>query len=153
MVKIGIAYWNEKFSCYEMLVTPPGMNPFRVYVVEVKDKNKENAPDYTIFYSVANITSKIKSFKIGSLWNKVSEKGTNYLSGQMLIGQIECKIILFQNTENENYQYDLFIDGEVQRRASNSLHSAGSNIPNASNADVENNASETVSINEDEIPF
>jgi len=79
---------EEVKSYLEMIVRPPMMESATFTVSVNKDKVNANEPDFNIWYSFNRKGEKYPSTKVGALWNKVSDKGTEYKNGS-----IECPAV------------------------------------------------------------
>lgn len=79
---------EEVKSYLEMIIRPPMMESATFTVSANKEKLNPNEPDFNIWYSFNRKGEKYPSTKLGALWNKVSNNGTEYKNGS-----IECPAV------------------------------------------------------------
>lgn len=72
---------EESVSYLEMILRVPMMESATFTVASNKDKSKENAPDFNIFFSINRKGDSYPSALVGALWNRVSDSGVEYKSG------------------------------------------------------------------------
>jgi len=80
---------EETKSYLEMILRPPMMESATFTVSPNREKKNPNEPDFNIWYSINRKGERYPSTKVGALWNKISDKGTEYKNGH-----VECPAVM-----------------------------------------------------------
>lgn len=69
----------------EMSIRPPFMESatFTISPNKKKENNEKAEPDFKIYYSYNRKNEKYRRVEVGAIWNKVSEGGIEYKSGNL----------------------------------------------------------------------
>ena len=160
---------NETVKWLELTVRYPG-GSFTSTLTKVKEKQQDNSPDYSIYFSPNRRGEHYERAKCGSLWMKTSEKGNPYLSGYIESpafdkGKIYLSIVKYTPQEGkppEDKLYNVLWSPPQEKSENDYGYSPSSYTPPASGSDIPNSSVRTssgadvpveIEIDEDQIPF
>lgn len=151
---------EETKSYLEMIIRPPFMESATFTVSANREKQNPNEPDFNIWYSFNRKGEKYPSTKVGALWNKVSDKGTEYKNGSIECpavagGKLNISVFAAKVNEGEEieWSHDVLWSPPVKQEESGSYgggYAAPVGKPVVEMRDADGN---TTVIPEDEIPF
>jgi uncharacterized protein (DUF736 family) len=84
MANIGLVRESQLSGMMEMIIRPPFMESSTFLVAKNEDEGQsENAPDAIILYSYARKGERFGAKRVGGLWNKTTDNGLEYKSGNI----------------------------------------------------------------------
>jgi len=152
---------EEVKSYLEMIIRPPFMESATFTVSANKEKLNPNEPDFMIWYNFNRKGEKYPSTKVGALWNKTSDKGTEYKNGSIECpavqgGKLSISVFAAKVKEGEavEWSHDVLWSPPLASNNSNGYSDGGYAAPYTPPAPIYEKASvPEIDINEDEIPF
>lgn len=127
---------EEVRSYLEMIIRPPMMESATFTVSANKEKVNPNEPDFNIWYSFKRKGEKCPSSKVGALWNKTSDSGTEYKNGSIECpavpgGKLNISLFVSKAKEGEeiDWSHDVLWTPPRVQEASNSYNDGGYAAP------------------------
>jgi uncharacterized protein (DUF736 family) len=152
---------NQKVQTYhEMSLRPPHMESATYTISPNKKKQKENEPDFNIYFSFNRKNEKYRRAKVGAIWNKVSDSGVKYKSGELKspafpsgrlhFAVFEAKPLEGEDPSSITWTHDIIWSPPQTE----SERESNQNTNESSNTNYTTPPPETtIDIDEDEIPF
>jgi uncharacterized protein (DUF736 family) len=147
----------------EMIVRAPMMESATFTIAQNTEKQKENAPDFNIFYSINRKGDKYPSALVGALWNKVSDRGVEYKNGYIETPAVaggKMNISVFNAIAKENqeitWSHDVLWSAPKTQNEAPSYdggYAPAPVRPVVVHETIPADALPVIDINEDEIPF
>jgi uncharacterized protein (DUF736 family) len=153
---------EETVRYLEMIIRPPMMESATFTVSANKEKQNPNEPDFNIFFSINRKGDNYPSARVGALWNKISDKGTEYKNGYIETPAVpsgKMNISVFASTKKDgqeiSWSHDVLWSAPVSQTANSGSYSDGgyaapSYKPTIVVKDADGNETE---LSEDQIPF